>query len=399
MLEPMTKPIEERSELMNEAASLGPSAEASRPRGIGGLVIAALAAALLAVPGAAWAEGEDPDLEQSLAPEAQVASGERVLTAGHVDLGPKFTDGTWTLLVHDDAAKADPGGTSVWRRPAEAVIHVLDQAQLEVPNDPAYEFVGAVGGERVWVVPQTQNPEVVWLGWNTQDPEVMSRIDRGVALSLTGAEGPGVVTVYLQSGAFGEPQLLWDSRVTDPQPVWVDVNTHTHANWVFTKPGVYLLELTVEADLIDGTHVADAQAIRFAVGADTDPAEALVTAWEGGPASADGRAEGHDAVPASSPAASPVPPSRLETALIWAIALVAALLATAAVVAVVRGRRARRRALGPLENPSPGGGAASGRASRPPGDGASSKRGSGPPETRDPLDGRAAGESGQDAAP
>jgi hypothetical protein len=51
--------------------------------------------------------------------------------------------------------------------PTRPSSHVLDQAQLSVPDDPAYAFVGADPGTTVGVVPQTQNPEVVWLGWNT----------------------------------------------------------------------------------------------------------------------------------------------------------------------------------------------------------------------------------------
>lgn len=161
-------------------------------------------------------------------------------------------------------------------------MHVLDQGILTVPDDPAYEFLGAEPGTDVWVVPQTQNPEVVWLGWNTQDPEVMASIDRGVTIELTGLEGPGELTVYLQSGTFGEPQLLWDSRSEEPQPIWVDVNTHTHANWVFTEPGVHLVQLRVEADLLDGTTVSDTQEFRLAIGSTTDPQDAFAAAWAGG---------------------------------------------------------------------------------------------------------------------
>jgi putative ABC transporter-associated repeat protein len=349
-------------------------------------------AALLAVafPAAAWAEDEDPNLGQSLAPDAGVAAGERVLTAGHVDLGPKFAVGNWTLLVLDDAAKADPGGTSVWRRPADTVIHVLDQAKLTVPDDPAYQFVGAAAGEAVWVVPQTQNPDVVWLGWNTQDPEVMERIDRGVTLSLTGAEGPGAVTVYLQSGAFGEPQLLWDSRVGGPQPVWVDVNTHTHANWVFTEPGVHLIELTAEADLIDGTHVTDSQVIRFAVGTGADPAAALTASWPDGSASAGPGAAGASGVSGSSGtdgspgglsgSGSGSGSDRLAGFLIGAIALVSVVLVAAAVSAVARGQRAKRRALGSGRGPaSPDGAATAGTDTASGGPGETSGAGAGEP--------------------
>ncbi|MDR2252974.1 MAG: choice-of-anchor M domain-containing protein, partial [Bifidobacteriaceae bacterium] len=238
-----------------------------------GALATLLALGLLATPSVAVAE-DDPNLDQTL-DELAIARGQRVLQAGHIDMGPKYDDGSWRFLIHDDVAKADANATSVWRYPAETVFHVLDAAKLTVPDDPAYEFLGAAPGSEVYVVPQTQNPEVVWVGWNTQDPQVMETIDRGITLSLGGVQGPGVMTVYLQSGSFGEPQLLWDSRAAGAQPIWVDVNTHTHANWVFTEPGVYLVDLTADADLIDGTHVSDTQRIRFAVGAATAPDDAF----------------------------------------------------------------------------------------------------------------------------
>ncbi|WP_314451009.1 choice-of-anchor M domain-containing protein [uncultured Microbacterium sp.] len=310
--------------------------------------VAVLALALLTAPTAAFAQDgdDDPNLDQTLG-DLAVVHGDRTLDAGHVDMGPKFDDGQWTFLIHDDVAKADANATSVWRYPEETVFHVLDQAELSVPDDPAYVFVGADPGATVWVVPQTQNPEVVWLGWNTQDPEVMQTIDRGVTLSLTGAQGPGTVTTYLQSGSFGEPQLLWDSRVPDAQPIWVDVNTHTHANWVFTEPGVYLLQLEATADLVDGSTVSNTQLIRFAVGTDTSPADALAATWAGAAAAAPG--EGADAedmtldgraTAAPEPAGDPLVPI-----LIGAIGLVAVALVVGLVVVIVRGKRAKQRAL------------------------------------------------------
>ncbi|MER7798419.1 choice-of-anchor M domain-containing protein [Microbacterium sp. NPDC096154] len=306
------------------------------------MAAAALTAALLLTPSAAFGATDEPDLDQTL-DELEVVHGQRVLDVGHVDMGPKFDDGAWRFLIHDDVARADADATSVWRYPDETVLHVIDSARLTVPDDPAYAFIGADAGSEVYVVPQTQNPDVVWLGWNTQDPEVMQTIDRGITLSLTGVQGPGVVTTYLQSGSFGDPQLLWDSRVTEPQPVWVDVNTHTHANWVFTEPGVYLLELTAEADLIDGSHVSDAQRIRFAVGSATSPDDALAESWSGQTAqdapsagAEAGSDTGHGTGDVSQDALGPV-------------AIVAIVVASAAivvvVVALVRGSRLRRRVL------------------------------------------------------
>lgn len=235
--------------------------------------------ALLLTPAAALAQD---DLNQTIDKGQAIVRDRTVLSAGHVDVGPRFVDGRWTLLVHDDDAKAGPDGTSVWRPTEQTVLGVRDEAILQIPDDPTYAFLRGTPGTDVYVVPQTQNPDVVWVGWNTQDPEVMETIDRGVTMSLPGVQGPGDLVVYLQSGDFAEPDVLWDSAGTS-DPVWVDVNTHTHANWVFTKPGVYLAQVKLEADLLDGKTVSDTRVLRFAVGSATSTEQAFTARWRDKP--------------------------------------------------------------------------------------------------------------------
>lgn len=61
---------------------------------------------------------------------------------------------------------------------------------------------------------------------------------------------------------------------SEPQKLWVEKNTHTHANWVFTAPGEYLLKVTASAELSDGSTVSDTRYLKFAVG-DSASADAL----------------------------------------------------------------------------------------------------------------------------
>jgi surface-anchored protein len=270
------------------------------------------------------------DLEQRIEAEQRVATDQKVLAAGHVDVGPRFVDGNWTLMIHDDTADE-----SVWRHTDRTVLRVTDDAMLQVPDDPAYAFLPSEAGADVHVVPQTEKPDVVWVGWNTQDPEVMETIDRGVTMTLTGVQGPGELVVYLQSGDFAEPKVLWDSTAK-PNPVWVDVNTHTHANWVFSAPGVYLVRVEVRADLVDGSAVTDTRELRFAVGSGAGTDEAFTAAWRGASAAA--------------PAAAPAPPDGgsdgpAGTA-VAAIGTGALGLAVALAIVVMRGSRAKQRARG-----------------------------------------------------
>ncbi|MCR1783473.1 choice-of-anchor M domain-containing protein [Nocardioides carbamazepini] len=279
---------------------------------------------------------DDGALQQTIDPDQEVATDDVVLEAGHVDLGPRDVDGAWTLMVHDDTRLEG----SVWRPLEHAVIRVRDTGMQQVPDDPAYAFLGVDPGTGVHVVPQTQNPEVVWLGWNTQDPSVLETVDRGVTLTLKGVDGPGHLVVYLQDGGFGEPDVLWDSRELDgrdvaDQDLWVDVNTHTHANWVFSEPGVHLVSIAATATLVDGTEQTTTGTLRLAVGDATDPEQAR-------------RAE------ASAPGTSGVAPSAADTEAAeeggtpvwpWGVGAGAVVLVGVLLAVVTRGRRTRARAL------------------------------------------------------
>lgn len=211
----------------------------------------------------------DRALTQTLSAEQPVASGRIEISAGHVDMGPRFNNGKFELMLHDDH-----GETPVWRSLDEVIYRGSDKAILEVPNDPRYSFVGAPAGSKVYVIPQTETKGVIWPGWNTQDPQLVSKLNRGVNLTLEQVSGPGTFSLYLENGNFSAPQVLWSSTKSEPQKLWVEKNTHTHANWVFTAPGEYLLKVTASAELSDGSTVTDTRYLKFAVG-DSASADAL----------------------------------------------------------------------------------------------------------------------------
>lgn len=191
--------------------------------------------------------------------------GRAVVDRGHVDLAPRFVDGAWRVQVRDGTLEP-----SVWRETDDVVFHVRDTAELTMPDDPAYAFVGKAAGQAVHVVPQTEMPGVVWIGWNTQDAGVIEGVKRQIAFTLVDVEGPGDLLLYLQSGNLTAPQVLWDSRETGLQDIFMDTNVHTHGNWIFTEPGTYLLTVEFAAELADGTPLVDRKVLRFAVGDSAD---------------------------------------------------------------------------------------------------------------------------------
>lgn len=292
----------------------------------------------------AGASSADDELVQTIDPDQSQGSGRVVIDRGHVDFGPTLNTGEWIVQIHDDT-----GTPKYWRNPEDVVMKVNDTGKLTVPDDDAYTFLQESPGTEVWVVPQTRNADVVWTGWNTQEPTVLESLNLGTTLRIHGVDGPGDVSVYLQSGNFGDPQPLWSTFDAFPQETWIEVNTHTHANWVFTEPGVYTLDVTMLADLADGTHVEDPGVLRFAVGTETDPQTAFPAATEEPQqeeTSAAGAEAPHDATDTEtpSPSASTDEESTSTANVAPWVSLAALVLVVAVVTSVLLGRRARARA-------------------------------------------------------
>jgi putative ABC transporter-associated repeat protein len=193
-----------------------------------------------------------------LAPAA-FAADRKVIKDGHIDMGPRFVDGKWTVQIRDDTASP-----TVWRDLSDVVVQVPDVAKTQIPSDPVYGFLGTAGNP-VWLLPQVQRPGVVWPGWNTQDPEVVAKVGREVTWRLGSVRGPGTFVLFL-SGNFGAPQVIFDSAKPYPQETGVEINTHVHGNWAFSAPGTYLLDVEMTGAAKDGKALADRRTLRVHVG-------------------------------------------------------------------------------------------------------------------------------------
>ena len=288
----------------------------------------------------------DPDLAQSVAAHEEWSNEASEISVGHVDLGPRLIDGQWRAGLRHDAESG-----AVWRDPNQTVLRVSDAAVMTAPDSADYPFLADVAGKPVYVVPQTQNPNVVWLGWNTQDPAVTATIDRGLTMSVGPVSGPGRAWLFLQSGTFGKPLLLADSGAA-PGDVWIDSGTHVHANWAFSAPGTYTATVTFLGTTTAGEAVSASTTLRFAVGDAASASEALAMA---APAAADAASAGASAsssgaAPAASGAADPASSSSASGAASgglpdWAflaiIAVAAASLLVIGALVVARSRRSR----------------------------------------------------------
>ncbi|PSK67974.1 hypothetical protein B0E53_00049 [Micromonospora sp. MH33] len=188
------------------------------------------------------------------------------LSAGHVDaVDVHYENGRLVLKVHDDTVQP-----SVSRDPGNVVFHVLPQAAVEVPDLPEYAFLGPAGST-VWLLPMTQDPNLLWPGWNTT--RLPSGVFRGekVSLSLVDVSGPGRVSVFM-TDPVGQPLIKFRNDDGLPDAIDVPVGTHAHANWVFGALGSYTLTFRADAAFADGRQVSTGPvAYRFVVGDLPDP--------------------------------------------------------------------------------------------------------------------------------
>ena len=212
----------------------------------------------------------DPNLEQNVQSNEQVVSDIKEIREGHIDIGPRLIDGKLQLLLRDDS-----NVPSVWRNFNKTVLRLDENSMMNRPTKEEFSFIKEDTNGKIYVSPQTQKQSVAWVGWNTQSPEIVENVSKGATLRLLNVQGPGQVTMFLESGVFGPPTILWDSLKKQGQDIWMDLNTHTHANWVFTKPGAYLINVELRLQLNDGTVKKVLETLRFAVGKNTTAEQVL----------------------------------------------------------------------------------------------------------------------------
>ncbi|MFI0942844.1 TIGR03773 family transporter-associated surface protein [Streptomyces sp. NPDC021020] len=182
-----------------------------------------------------------------------------VISAGHLDYGAHVVGGKLESLIGDDSS-----GTRVYREPSRTVLWLKPAAKVTLPA--GFGQVGAAGST-VWQVPQTQNMSLIWLGWST---ELLNAGNAAgpVTWKLTAIDGPGTVKVYTTGSFGGVEDMVFDGTGSHR----IALGVHAHANWAFSKQGVYRLHFTQSVTLKNGKTSSDSEVLTLAVG-DVDPAE------------------------------------------------------------------------------------------------------------------------------
>ncbi|UFU05369.1 choice-of-anchor M domain-containing protein [Ruania halotolerans] len=185
----------------------------------------------------------------------------RVLSRIHTDAVSTFIDDGALAL----ASQADvPEGDGTRLDPAATIFHLDDDARTTVP--PGYDFIAEPGSE-VWVAPEgnpmgSEGYEQLWPGFSTESVPAGALENDRTAFTLTEVTGPGDLELYTGSGE--NLDRLWSSD--DNVDTFTMGRTHMHANWAFTEPGTYQIDVTATAAGTGGSTLSASATYTFVVG-------------------------------------------------------------------------------------------------------------------------------------
>lgn len=181
------------------------------------------------------------------APASSLLNNPVEIARGHLDVRLTQASGegglTFGLAVKDDSLTN--ARTSVLRTVGSTTLAVAPNARFVRPaslSDPSYDVLGPVG-TATYVLPETQNSDIVWPGLSTEGIDYAALPD-GADLTLHLAQAPeGARVAFFQGGTFGAgAKVHFDSSKGDGV-VHTTEATHMHGNWVFSTPGTYRIEV------------------------------------------------------------------------------------------------------------------------------------------------------------
>ena len=180
-------------------------------------------------------------------PASSLLSDPVEIARGHLDVRLTQASGegglTYGLAVKDDSLTN--ARTSVLRTVGSTTLAVAPNARFVRQaslSDPSYDVLGPVG-TATYVLPETQNSDIVWPGLSTEGIDYAA-LPEGADLTLHLAQAPeGARVAFFQGGTFGAgAKAHFDSSKGDGL-VHTTEATHMHGNWVFSAPGTYRIEV------------------------------------------------------------------------------------------------------------------------------------------------------------
>lgn len=152
---------------------------------------------------------------------------------GHYDLVINTgEDHSVTSSIHDDEGR-EYGSY-------ELVVPVPDSAIRTLKLNGYTNALAPLGkdGDKIWVLPETQDKHIPWLGFNTENVDY-TKINEtiGVRLYRGGFYGPGRMITFEDDGIDPIERII-DSRQTEYSYVFREPS-HRHTAYAFNRPGLY----------------------------------------------------------------------------------------------------------------------------------------------------------------
>lgn len=230
-----------------------------------------------------------------------------VLDTEHIDLSINFNNtlvGTstnpWLLTVrNEDARREYAGQRASFADPLRVTLSVRAVAEVEIPDDFRYTFLGAPG-DTSWILPQSQDPALLYAGISTEnktsqsgwssDGVGSSLLVRGVpasvfngnkvTLHLETFSGPGDFHLY-STDAFGNPTVYFDTAdgLSSLDFRELTPSNHVHFNWAFSEPGEYFVGLRASGTRVSGNLFLESDVTTFHFTVIPEPSAAVLAGW------------------------------------------------------------------------------------------------------------------------
>lgn len=165
-----------------------------------------------------------------------------VLAHTHVEV--VYRDGQLRLLYYDfDYGEEDP---------ADVLLYVGVAAAAPIPNLDSFTNVLGPAGNTTWILPQTQNSDLLWLGVGNESLSTTDFVGNQY-LTLLAVEGPGHFALFFND-PFGGPVTVMNTRdgVNTNDTLTLPPRSHVHCNWAFSAPGTYRVRFMVSGTLRAG---------------------------------------------------------------------------------------------------------------------------------------------------
>lgn len=193
---------------------------------------------------------------------AMIPDFEAILLEGHADIGLAIgahqdgygsfgEDDEWDLHLHDEESDIEYHAD-------EALIFVGNEARTLREGgaaDPAFDFLGVGVGEAFYVLPETENPELLFLGIGSEEIEPGTLLGGSALLKLVSVNGPGYFSIWNSSTTNPIVRMATGDGISSDDVIQVIEGSHAHFNYAFSAPGDYFITLIAEGSLADGTEI------------------------------------------------------------------------------------------------------------------------------------------------